>query len=268
MHAMTTGVVLGCLIACGGRSTLYGETTDAGAEGPPAAYQDAASERSLLDSGPCDTPEGVRICGGSQHCPWLTPPECPGQGCTQTGSDPSTGVCWSDLPDKGQRLCAACNDGEVCVFRGTGELICAPTDLCETLWGDGDTLGCRYADKSRYTNVALPTPSGPCPGGLAGQFILCGGECGDCPSRLPCVGRSPGRPFGICATFAPGGTQQVVSTCSVPPGAYDCRDQAAACAVFTLSPSDEPLAKQYGLCMPASDCNKAAEVMPGGLRCY
>lgn len=255
------------LSACGGRTTLYGDATADAATRDAASLIDAGFDGMVLESGPCATPEGVRICGGDRHCPWLVPPGCRGQGCTPTGAGEDTGVCWTDLPDKGDRLCAACEDGEVCAFRGTSELICVPQDVCSTLWIAGDTTGCRYADKSDYTDAPLPSPSGSCPGNLGGKFALCGGDCGGCPST-PCVGRSPGRPFGICAWPDLLGPQGSISTCSVPPGAASCYDHSASCAVFSVAAHDAPEARQYGLCLPASVCADASRSLPGGLHCF
>ena len=255
------------LFGCGGRTVLY--AAEAGVGIDDASFERTGPDGSAVqdaNGGPCETPDGVRVCGGDHQCPWLTPPTCSGRGCTPTGAGQTTGLCWTDLPDKGDRLCAACNDGEVCALRGSSQLVCVSTDVCTTLWEQGDTAGCRYADKSDYTNASLPAPTDACPAGLAGQYILCGGDCGACPST-PCVGRSPGRQFGICAWLQSASPQSVISTCSVPPGSLDC-DQNFACAVFQVSANDEPLAKTYGLCIPASDCDKAAQVLPGGLHCY
>ena len=258
-----------CLIACGARTPLNDQGPDGSGADSGALHEAASDALDELgpDSGGCETPEGVRICGGVNNCPWLEPPSCRGHGCTETGADADAGVCWTDLPDVGNRLCSACNDGEVCVFRGANELICVAEDVCQTLWDAGDTVGCRYADKSTYTNATLPSPLGPCPGDLSGQLILCGGACGGCPGT-PCVGRSPGRPFGVCAWQESGASQGAISTCSVPPGAYDCTDHTQACAVFAVQATNESLAMMYGICMPASDCAKAAQFMPGGLHRY
>jgi hypothetical protein len=259
------GLVLAVLVleACGGRSQLsLGDgRTDAGDTRPAdAAFADQAEG----GGSSCETPEGVRICGGKSHCPWLRPPECPGEGCTPTGAGANAGVCWSDLSDKGDRRCAACNDGEVCAFRQSGELVCVPPDLCELLWDAGDLTGCRYADKSDYTNALLPTPSGPCPGALDGT--LCGGDCGPCPGDRICVGRSPGRPFGVCALTEVGSSTP--ATCSAAPPYATCNVAGpASCAVFHVPARDQSQAEQYALCMYVSECRQASTVIPGGLAC-
>jgi hypothetical protein len=82
-------------------SALRGDDVDSGSDG--AGVPPADTGAPLGDAGPCATPEGVRICGGSHSCPWLTTAECSG-GCVPTGADGTTGVCWTDLPDKGTRL--------------------------------------------------------------------------------------------------------------------------------------------------------------------
>ena len=89
---------------------------------------------------------------------------------------------------------------------------------------------------------------------------------------MPCVGRSPGRPFGICAALAIGLTPGTVATCSVSAqglvttpcpmnGAYDC-------AVFDVPTRDVREARRYGLCMFSADCEQAQRVLPGGLHCF
>jgi hypothetical protein len=258
------------LLACGGRSGLdVLRDADVPDDG---SVVDAALDVSLPPD--CATPGGVRICGGSLDCPWLTAPTCAGQGCLPSG-EPDAGACFTDLPDKGDQPCSACSDGQVCVYRGSA-LVCAPQDLCETLWADGDELACRYSDKSAYTNAPLPTPSGTCPGNLGGggphmPFLVCGGSCGDCGAfpTPPCVGRSPGRPFGLCPELV--GVSETPSVCSVMNGSGSGCPWTGipnSCAVFRDAIADEPVAEQYGFCLTTSNCSAAAAVLPGGLLCF
>jgi hypothetical protein len=261
-------ILLVLAASCGGR-TMLDAWVDAGYDGG-----DAGVEAASPDAGPCSTPEGVRICGGTRDCPRLTAPTCAGYGCSQTDPGGNAGVCWSDLPDKAAQLCNACSDGKVCVYRGPSELICAPPDLCQLLWEDGDTAACTYADKSAYTEAPLPSSSGPCPGGLGGEsggYLICDGACGDCgPLGLPCVGRSSGRPFGICPSLDPTGSQRTFATCSIVSGhSTACPGNAQySCAVFVVDPANQNVAQEYGLCVPAPLCQKIAAVLPGGLDCF
>jgi hypothetical protein len=250
---------LACVFGCGGRTGLgadldLGAARDAGAD---------VLQTLVLDGGtPCRTRSGVRICGGSARCPWLTAPDCPGRGCEETGPDSGTGVCFSDLSDLGDRLCTACNDGEVCAFRGAADLVCVPQDLCATLWNAGGTSACRYADKSAYTNLVLPVPSGACPGNLGASpglsAIICGGPCGACSPGAPCAGRSPGRPFGVCAEYNFDGmpTEGSCAGAALP----------GSCGIFEVAPADQPEADKYGFIIMA-DCPEIATSLPGGFRC-
>lgn len=257
--------------ACGGRTT-----TDTPG-GTPDAGDDAAS--AFPPHGPCASADGVRVCGGTNDCPALTPPACPGFGCTAaldvSTEVPSTGgVCWSDLSDQGGTLCAACDDGSVCIQRGTQQLVCVSPHVCEALWDDGVQDVCRYADKSAYNHQALPEPSGPCPV-AAGQNWACGGACGACRNGEHCVGRSPSHPFGIC-TWPPLDPLPDGAPCSIgPSGAADpwCdpqnrTDTSSVCAVFRVSSADESVAMQYGICIPRNPCLAMAASLPGGIDCY
>lgn len=257
-------------LACGGRTPLLGGFPDAAASTDGAT--DAPCEEGGPSGGPCATLDGVRICGGVHNCPWLSPPICAGHGCTPAGdTDADAGVCWSDLTDKGSRLCDACNDGEVCIFRDATTLVCAPPDLCQLVWNDGDTTSCRYADKSAYTNEPLPEPSGACPDNLGAPSprVLCGGACGDCGDpNVPCVGRSPGRPFGICPSLTYG-PQPGVATCSIAPSNIrHCPNATDECAVFQVDSANQTLADEHGLCLWGPYCERAKAVYPGGLICH
>jgi hypothetical protein len=256
-------------ISCGG-TTEYATLVDAGDAGVVGDGENPGDESSS-DSSACATSEGIRICSGASDCPALPAPQCIGEGCTASPSGGSAGICWSDLSDDGNRSCATCKDGEACAFRSSGELVCVPFDLCALLWSNGDEDACRYADKSSFTNAPLPVPSGSCPGNLGApnQDIVCGGDCGNCGnSSLPCVGRSPGRPFGLCPTPVPA-MPGVLGTCSVAldasmacPGALS----SYSCAVF--GSGSDSVASAYGICMPAASCASAASVLPGGLTCF
>jgi hypothetical protein len=251
--------ILVLAVGCGARTSIDLAASSTDAEVPADAFVDTGP-----DADACRTPGGVRICGGSHHCPWLDTRDCPANGCEPTGATSDTGVCFSDLADMGTRPCDYCQDGEVCAWRKQG-LVCVPMDLCTALWSAGDLNGCRYSDKTSFDDSPLPTPSGPCPGGLGvrpGQnAVLCGGACGGCAASLPCVGRSPGRPFGVCANALAGfpATCQAAASNQCAPG--------ASCAIFNVPQPDQSVADQYGMCMLLPECHDAEGVLPGGLSC-
>jgi hypothetical protein len=180
-------VVAAGLSACGSRSMLDDPTNSAPVT-PRAA---------------CRSWTGTRICGGPRPCAEIPPPECPGYGCTYgydiaTGQRGSGGICWADLADHGDEACYACPDGDECMARSPGELVCVPSDVCDALWDEGIRDVCRYADKGAYDGRSLPASPSGCPGGAAGT--LCGGGCGECTEYLArCTGRSPDHPWGVCA---------------------------------------------------------------------
>lgn len=239
-------IALGLFVAaCGGRTDL---PDDLGSTDP-------LGERSCEAS-------GVRLCGGA--CPALGPPECPGYGCTpaldrDTLAPTSYGVCWYDLRGHTTRPCAACEDGEMCAYRGKDDLVCVPAAVCAALWALGDRTTCRYADKTPYTGEPIPEPEG-CPGTLA-----CGGSC---PCGVSCIGRSPTHPFGICAP----GYSDFVPTCDLLPDhtyAHSCHDDYA-CAVFDVPAADRVTAMHYGVCLPTDEClvTKTSLAISGGLHCF
>ena len=223
---------------------------------------------------PC-VASGVRICGGG--CPSLDSTQCPG-GCqpvsTVDGAHSDIGVCWSDLAKAGVS-CAVCNDGEACLQRSPGALVCVPEDLCAHIWDLGAQNVCRYADKSTFDDRPLPTP-GACPS--AATAIICGGGCPACPvnGEHRCVGRSPDHPFGICPPAISGmdpNEPTSVSTCSLSAGNYavPCPQLSTgpfACAVFHAGASDQAAAMLYGLCVGSDLCAATARALPGGLDCY
>lgn len=270
---MRVAAALACLLAlgslelagCAGRT----ETEGGGGSGGLGAAGGAAGAGGF-GGDTCRTPEGVRLCGGSAaSCGWVGPEECPGGGCARPfdralGGEAVAGVCFSDLADNGGRPCFNCNDGEVCVERAQGELVCVPESVCAGLWNLGAKGVCRYADLGSYDGRPLPLLS-KCPNPKP-ESLLCGGPCPGCSkqSHPPCTGRSPDHPQGFCSSFdiwcalgASGYVQQCPSTL---PEYY--------CGVFHVAPADEPIARLYGRCLGLSQCESLAADLPGGFDCY
>lgn len=265
------------LLGCAGRSDIapFGGGADGSGSGAAGA---ANATGGFASHPPCASADGVRLCGGSDDCPWLVPPECPGFGCTHapevTSFAPSNaGVCWSDLAEP--EACVACFDGDVCLQRDAAQLLCVAPTVCEALWDLGATGVCRYADKSRYDHQHLPVPAGACPGGDATAGVVCGGDCPSCllsgDAFARCVGRSPHHPFGLCvAPFAYHGADAILVCSLDPTGAVviACDSPYHYCGVFETPPEDAPAAQRYGVCVETGACVAAALHLPGGLRCY
>lgn len=219
------------------------------------------------DGDPC-LAAGARLCGGA--CPELPAPECPGYGCTHTLStvteqETAAGVCWSELADRGTRLCpAGCADGEVCARRDGDELVCVPEEVCFDLLALGGGDGCVYADLTRYDGEALGPQPDDCPPGGAG--LLCGG-CG-CPGR--CIGRSPDTPWGLCVR-----ADRPLTGCSLHPTEAQFVSscfyaslgigQEPVCMLFDVEPSS--FARANGVCVSRERC-LALAALTGRLQCY
>jgi len=277
MRAALIAAVIPLLTSCGGRTALV-FVDNGGAGGAPSSSSASTGgdggSGGVVQHPPCVSADGIRLCGGSDECPWLSAPECPGYGCTSTielysSAESKAGVCWADLIDNGSNPCIACKDGEACVYRAPDRLICVSLEVCEALWDMGETNVCRYADKRAYDHQPLPAPTGPCP--TSWYLTLCGGECGDCDGMIAtCTGRSAGRPFGLCipktsngqhATCELNADGQIIQWCQSTPF-------AAVCAVFDVPDADVAEARHYGVCMERNLCTAAAASMPGGLHCY
>jgi hypothetical protein len=106
-------------------------------------------------------------------------------------------------------LCVACADGNLCFLLDPRQLtawkylgqtdafaffVCGGQEYGWLLAQSGHADMVRYADRSAYTNEALPEPA-TCPSfpGLP----LCGGACGSCATGT-CMGRSPRHPYSLC----------------------------------------------------------------------
>ena len=259
--------------ACGGRS-IESDGGDAGAHpstDASTAFVDAAGVAACVSS------EGVRICGGNAGCPWLDTTECPG-GCTppldHDGTPQSAvGVCWTDAADKGAVSCAVCNDGEGCLQRTSDQLVCVPIGVCASLWSDGATTLCRYADKSSYDDRLLPPEPSSCPSNDSHAQIFCGGACGGCPlgDADRCIGRSPDHPVGICVDLFGAGDPENPSdipTCSVSQNiGCPAEDATAVCGVFAVARTDQIAAETDGVCIEAQECQAMEAALPGGFTC-
>lgn len=245
-------------VACGGRTELFVEndSTDAAVDsGVPT--QDASPIQT------CQI-DGVRICGPG--CPPLGTPDC----CTavhdrDSGAPLQAGVCWTDLADFGQRTCAGCKDGEVCVQRANDRLVCVPFDLCRALDGMGMRQACRYADKSAYDGRPLANPPTSCPI-KAAEYRLCGGACGNCGGGpVPwCTGRSADRAFGTCINSdmqyatSPDGSRRCATIA-------DCRPNSTTnpiCVVDHVNAADQSTADRYGYCSYSMLCTVSSMFTP------
>ena len=254
------------VVGCGGRTAL-----SEGLGGGDGGLLDSAADvpTDTEDGGPFDPclVQGVRLCGPGCS-PVGTPECCAAVRDRETDEALVAGVCWTDLSDTGQRPCAGCRDGEVCVERAPGSLVCVPFDICRALALLGSARACRYADKSAYDGSPLAPGAATCPNDTNGHSLrnahmLCGGDCGDCVPGRPCIGRSPSRPLGVCGSIdivGGGSSEDRIKRCAT---AADCGFVHASCAVFHVAPEDQPAADQYGNCN--YDCETAAGAV--GLFC-
>lgn len=264
------------LAGCGGRVEVDG-APGSGVGGGAAGGASSGGADGAGGFAPhpeCAAAEGTRICGGAS-CPWLEPPDCLGYGCTpaltRDALAPSDGgVCWADLPGAGAELCYGCPEGQLCIHRTAEQLVCVPAGVCEALWDLGVRDVCRYTDKSPYDHQPIPSAGSECPGDAG--YPLCGGGCPSCGDGR-CNGRSPSRPFGICARPSDPGDNQVSSPirfCSPDgktPNERACWAHDWACAVFDPSGLD-PIARRYGTCLGIESCLRVAKHLPGGLSCF
>ena len=231
------------------------------------------------DAGPGCTPAGARLCGGA--CGSVS--DCAGQCTPLVAGDSSSsayGVCFSDLPDKGQTPCAVCGAGEGCVQRSPDAFVCVPLDVCASLhaFGAGDV--CWYGDKSPFDGRAIVAPAA-CPDQDPNLHPMCGGACGSCMTKYShsldrCIGQSPDHPVGLCTSFD-GNPEDPASypRCIVTGGAVSspCPDTTPvggsyACAVYPSPPAEQSVAERNGLCLPWLMCSGLQTSLPGGLDCY
>ncbi len=236
-----------------------------------------AVDGGFADHPQCVSASGVRLCGGDPPCPELPAPVCPGYGCQRSadidsGAPASGGICLADLQDQGRYPCFACDDGDACITRPNGDLVCVPLDVCHALFQIGVRDVCRYADKTPYDDRPLDSSGEPCPTSLFGP--LCGGACGKCgqPAAV-CSGRSATRRFGFCEGTL-NGSPDAIRTCSLPatgglPTVW-CDPYYPdnwACAVYRNGDGSDAVAKRYAAaCMSLEDCKKLRG--PVGLECY
>jgi hypothetical protein len=245
--------------ACGGLTA--GAGPDASAEGQPS---DAGSPR-------CSTPEGWEICGsgtgcsvggGRPGCAFCVPPACTPDGSPWCGG---VGLCQATFDAIGHHGCPVCDDESACytVLGGSGtypDLACIPFSLAVLLSPyvqDPDKL--RYADLGRWDARALPSQA-TCP--VPAGFQVCGGACGTCSPGQRCVGRSPRHPYGFCV-------DDLTDWCHSD-GSHKCTAPGTGpfgCFIFTVEPEAQPIANQYGICLPVSKCQAVATQLPGGGTC-
>ena len=269
MQVACAGALLAALAAialaagCSGRVVQLGPDGGGGSGGSGGGWSGGGGL-------PCVTPDGVRLCGGTQNqCGWVGNDQCPGGGClrpydSQLDGPAKAGICYSDLADNGSRPCWGCKDGEVCLQRKQGEYICVPESVCADLWTMGVRGVCRYADLGAYDGRALQTLSS-CPGSPGtGTPDFCGGSCTQSCYGSPCSGRSPDHPQGscfisqtLCVLGSTGYTQRCPDT--LPPD---------YCGVFHHKSADMSVARQYGQCLGTDSCLALARKLPGGFDCF
>ena len=251
------------LVACGARTGLEGSDDWTGPAFGPHPL--------------CESASGVRLCGGDPLCPEIPAPICKGYGCQHaldavSGAQTAGGACLSDIPDNGNFRCNACNDGEACLRRASGELTCVPQDVCHALWDIGVRDVCLYADKSTYDDRPIPLsgPACPLPPMNPAASALCGGGCGGCPTATTrCTGRSPTRPIGLCQ--APWFSSEIRSCVLRPNGSVErwCDDQFPynyACVVYRNGSANEAMGLRYGSCVASGICPALRGTL--GADCY
>ncbi len=259
---MKGGLLATVIVACGARTGLGGGDGNGGVAWLPHPL--------------CESASGVRLCGGSPPCPEIPAPECRGYACEHgadvvTSAPASGGACLSDTPGDASSLCHACPDGDACLLRPTGDLVCVPADVCHALWDIGVRDVCRYADKSAYDDRPL-AEGGKCPWSLGDpmRWALCGGGCGACQEPTwSCTGRSATRGWGICqtSTFKP-----TIPSCSLTPSGSVVRwcdtqfPDGWACGVYRNAPTDVAASRLYGTCLGPALCVRLRGIL--GLDCY
>ncbi len=92
---------------------------------------------------------------------------------------------------------------------------------------------------------------------------LCGGECGECGAGQACVGRSPTKPFGVCADrkidFPGTNSCGLGASCSTP---------GLRCITHLTTPGRmQEIADLYGFCVPSERCAALAKAFPKLYRC-
>lgn len=255
----------GALLACGARSDIdFGDVVGSG--GPDASF------------GPhplCASASGVRLCGGDPPCPEIPAPVCPGYGCQHasdvtTGVQANGGICIADLPDYGTFPCYACKDGEACLTRPNGDLVCVPVDVCHALWDIGVRDVCRYADKSIYDDRPLALPStGACPR----KYTLCGGACTCLYPEERCTGRSATRGYGFCeGALGLGLHPEDIRGCSLSASSYPLiwcdpnYPETWVCGVYKNGPQSAVVSRKYGTCIGREACIQLRGLM--NIECY
>ncbi len=186
------------------------------------------------------------------------------------GDASSVGICWADSAET-DWLCDGCNIGDGCLQRKASQWVCVPIDVCETLWNLGVRNVCRYADKTRYDDRAIPLGAGcPPPASTPNYtYYACGGDCAyACGPSQRCNGVVPDHPFGLC-NGGPGlgGAYNSSFSCGTSPPC-DGFSPDYLCAVPNVPDVDIDVARRYGVCMPKAHCFDFAADFPGGLGCY
>lgn len=251
MIVRRAGATLILLAGCGG-TTLQ----------PSDAGTDVAADTSV-DGGytECIAPSGHAICGGVHHCSG-------GGGCTCAPNmvdNPEPRPCGTnqlafDYEPGGRGYdCMFCREGSVCLDWFEYDILqCGPFDLAYLMSQGGASQNrIRYYDRGFFTGTPLPDV-GVCPN-VPGVKI-CGGNCGACAKDEYCVGRSPLHPVGFCLSSVPNHFScSSKDKCTTYPG--------DGCFRFSVEAGAQPVANEFGLCMPLAQCQALAAGLPGGGTC-
>lgn len=243
------------MTCCGGIAEVddgsAGATRDGGRDG---------SRDGNASSGPCVSPHGYAVCGGSNDC---FPPDAegPGTDCPECGlytgaTDYAPNLCFNDAVS-GKFPDGRCNDD--CVYvKAVSDAFFQPFpfEVAKLYLDNGATTDrVRYADYATWTGASLP-PIASCD---AGAIETCGGSCAPCPGNEQCTGRSPLHPLGLCVP------QDLALACHAPK--FTC-PSGDGCFVFTVDADAQADADQWGACLPLDRCRASAAILPGGGTCH
>jgi len=252
-------VVCSLVVCCGGRVGVdNGTTADAG-QGDDGGIDSTTDGAGWTQ---CSAPNGVRVCRGPSTCP-VDPndAQCPYGLDDGVSPNPNPGalcVCGNGQTlGYGDACDTPCRDGAICArtYATKDVFFCAPYELGVLFAKNGAADRVRYADMGAWTGASIPAPD-TCPP-ITG-ITPCGGNCGPCPVGTTCMGRSPLHPYGFCAPPPTGAcTRTKPQSCHSGDG----------CFVFSVEAAAQPVADQYGHCVPMALCTALSQSLPGGGSC-
>jgi hypothetical protein len=265
---ISSWLVVAMLVGCGGRDS--GVPSDGGTDASDADGL-AAPDGDEAGWTQCSSPSGYAVCYGPSDC---SNSQANG-GCQSCSNIPSTAVVGcvnSALIAYGEASdpCShPCSDGSICVaWYGASDsasdasFFCAPYDLGVLFAQNGGADRVRYLDMGLWTGDPLPEPR-TCP--TVPGVSICGGNCGLCPQGETCTGRSPLHPYGFCAVGGGGACPAAGAPTNVVP--YGGCGSGQGCLNFTVEPTAQALANEWGICLPSDLCNAVAAGLPGGATC-